>query len=54
MKKILSIAAVALFVVGMAGCKSMKSGCCGECQHDHAEKAECCGTCGGGEAAKAE
>jgi hypothetical protein len=46
MKKLLSIAAITLFVVGLTGCKSMKSGCCGSCGGEEAAKAECCGTDG--------
>lgn len=46
MKKALSIVAVMLFVIGLTGCKSMKSGCCGSCGGDEAAKAECCGTDG--------
>jgi hypothetical protein len=47
MKRMMSIAVMALLVIGMTGCKSMKS-CCGEggecCKQ--AEAAECCGTDG--------
>ncbi|NNJ71101.1 MAG: hypothetical protein HKP10_07435 [Kiritimatiellales bacterium] len=51
MKKMMSIVAVALFVMGMTGCCALKKGaaCCGSCGGGEA-KAECCGT--GGECCK--